>query len=288
MFPKNQIHILAGASGAGKTTLILQLIEAWAIGAIPVIPALALDAKKIAYVAADRAQASLGERLNKIPNVQFYSLVDDKTFCLDWLRQGDIALRRVMDRLKPFDFLILDPIAPFLMGSLIDFRSVMISLIHISRVTLEREATTLATHHLTKARSDYQFLRPQDRISGSAAFHGYSGTQMILIEGKESGADCDTFVYSPHEEPPSEWKLRRAVDGGFIPYVTEDALATHAVQLISLLPKGRPLTITEISAAVDSLSLSRATLYRVLESLTNKGLLSRSGRGVYVSSTVSE
>ena len=98
------------------------------------IPALMLDATKIAYVAADRAQQNLEKKLN-MPNVRFYSLVDDKTFNLDWLRQGDIALRRVLDRLGSFDLLILDPIAPFTMGSLVDYRSVMISLIHIGRIT---------------------------------------------------------------------------------------------------------------------------------------------------------
>lgn len=245
------------------------------------IPALMLDATKIAYVAADRAQQNLEKKLN-MPNVRFYSLVDDKTFSLDWLRQGDIALRRVLDRLGSFDLLILDPIAPFTMGSLVDYRSVMISLIHIGRIAISLGATILATHHSTKARSDFNFLRPQDRISGSGAFQGYSGTQMVLTEGRESGVDYDTFVMIPHEEPASEYKLKRAEDGGFVPYLVEEAMSQHALAVLGLLPRGEPLTAREISLHCQPLGLSRTTLYRVLEFLTTSKLLSRSGRGVYI------
>ena len=50
-----QIHILAGASGAGKSSLIIQQLAAWYHGTSPLIPELSLDSfNRIAWVAADR------------------------------------------------------------------------------------------------------------------------------------------------------------------------------------------------------------------------------------------
>lgn len=218
VLPRKQISILTGASGAGKTTLLLQALQAHIRGKAE-FPMMFGDAKHIGIVIADRTSTETLERLEHLgiaKDIQLYGIADDRELNLKLLENPDLLFKACVGQFNPQpDVLVLDPIMLFMDGSSLDYKLVAKSLIRMARWCVDNNATIVATHHSAKARSDFAFLRPQDRISGSAAFQGYSGTQMVLIEGKEKGEDHDRLVLVPHLSPMEDYKLMRRDDGYF-------------------------------------------------------------------------
>ena len=207
---RRQVHILAGASGSGKSTLLLQCIRDKRRG---VDAPIGFAGDRIAYAVMDRAADDLRDRaLRWHLQVPMYSLCDDpviaeKDFIM--LYKPNLLMNRVMECFKrnstdelPFDVLVLDPIILLMEGSTNDYRDVARSLIRLGWYAAMNNITILATHHATKAKTETGFMRAQDRILGSAAFQGYSGTQMILIDGPEQSSSNTSLHLIPHTAPP--------------------------------------------------------------------------------------
>lgn len=261
---KKQIHILAGASGAGKTTLLLQALQAWDQGRpYP----LSFTASRVGYIVADRTVEETEEkaaRLGISKRVEFYGLVDDDGFTLELLTNPTLTLNHVIKQLHhPFDLLILDPIMIFMEGSTNQYHQVAKSLLYISRMAKKKGITILATHHAAKPRSDFHFLRPQDRILGSAAFQGYSGTQMVLIEGNEEKMSADALYLIPHDGPPEEYNFVRGHGGWF------EQVTMPEENFLASLPE--EFSTRDALLAGQAADLSRATIYRELAKLEKKG-----------------
>jgi RecA-family ATPase len=218
ILPPKQVSILAGASGSGKTTLILQALLAHERGdKFPI--QFPKDVKSFGVVIADRTKDEAQVHVNKLglTCAEVYGIADDASLPTSLVHKSETLLSEVIKRFKhSHQVIILDPIMLFMEGSSIDYKQVAASLIRLSRYCIHQNLAILATHHAAKSRSDFTFMRPQDRISGSAAFQGFSGTQMVLIEGLEGGSDFDRFIAIPHLTPKEEYKLTRGKDGYFV------------------------------------------------------------------------
>jgi len=267
--------ILAGASGSGKTTLVLQAIQAWQREQpFPI----QFNATKCAYIVADRTKGEVEDKANALGlDIEIYGLVDDRTFKLELLQDPESALLEALSRLKhPYDLLVLDPLMLFIRGNALDYRAVAMALIRLNRKAADKKITIIATHHASKARSDFSFMRAQDRILGSAAFQGYSGTQMILIEPEEGKADVHCFVSVSHTAAKVVTFLERTSDGWFVP---SDKVG---VPLVEAMREGAPVTITELREIGEKQKMSQATLYRCLGSCIKEGLVMKVGHGLYM------
>lgn len=219
--PRKQISILAGASGAGKTTLLLQAIASWAKGSI-LFPEFTWDGEKgVAYIVSDRTCDELNSRVATldIPSdkIEVYSVLDDLKVKEVELLAPKLLLTRILnERLKqPFDLLVLDPLAVFMTGNPNNYQHAAASLFWLNRIAIERNITIIALHHATKARSDFKFRRPQDRISGSSALLGFSGSQIVMAPAAEDATEYDTLYITPHTMPPMMIELERGQDGYF-------------------------------------------------------------------------
>ena len=217
VLPVNQFSLLVGASGSGKTTLILQAWysherhEPFVIGFPPHI-------ERVAYIAADRTKEEPEERAAylQLKNIEFYGITDDEKLNYDLVHQPRSLWDRTVQQFKhPFQMMIVDPIALFVDGNLNDFKHVAITLMRWNRYCKQSNITMLGLHHTTKQRADNRFLRPQDRVSGSGAFPGYSGTQCVLVEGIEDGLDYEQLIIIPHKTPKEYYSLNRRRDGYF-------------------------------------------------------------------------
>lgn len=216
--PKGQISILAGASGAGKTTLLMQAISSWAKGEVLFPEFTWAGEKGLAYIAADRPikeVIDLSKRLGiNEEKVEFYGLVDDKTVTSQLLSSPMVLFKFVLSKItRPFDILVLDPIGIFVDGSINNYNHVARTLIPMNQMACEKDITIIATHHARKARTDFKYSRPQDRIAGSTAFLGYSGTQMVLVPGAEEGVREDVLYIVPHTMESSKVFMERGQDG---------------------------------------------------------------------------
>lgn len=287
--PFQQVSILAGASGAGKSTLLTQEVAAWAkgepfTGIINWPP----NIERIAYLVADRTKDEIEGRFTDLgvgsERIELYGIQDDLTFNLNLLNEPDKALRGAVGRFsKPFQMLVIDPIAIFIDENTNDFRKVAISLLKMGRFAIERGITILATHHATKQRTDFSFKRPQDRISGSGAFQGFSGTQMVLIEGMEDGAAYDTLWVKSHTLPPMSSQLTRGEKGLFVSHHSKEQAEggdyAKFEQFVSTLTTVTP--ITSFHAWGDSNNLSHPTIFRWITRMVSENKLKKTSRGLY-------
>ena len=222
-FPPHQIHILAGASGSGKTTLLLQALASWERGQ-PFLSTV-VPSKGVAYLVGDRTREEVDERVRhvKLERVKVFGIVDDLRNATSRIKALKYTPEKGLRDLiqegfgdYDFDILVIDPIFLFLQGKIIDYQDIALSLITLNQFATERNLTLFAAHHATKARTDFTFKRSQDRISGSSAFQGFSGTQMILIDTAESGLSTYDLHVIPHTMPPRTHAFVRGEDGYFI------------------------------------------------------------------------
>ena len=275
MLPRKQISILAGASGAGKTTLVLQAIQHWQREQpFPI----QFNATNCAYIVADRTKDEVDQRAEALGlDIEIYGIVDDRKFRRELLNEPEQALTEALSRFKrPYDLLIIDPLMLFIKGNALDYRAVAIALIGLNRLAVDKNITICATHHASKARSDFSFLRPQDRILGSAAFQGFSGTQMVLIEPEEGTTDVHTFVAVSHTAPKIVTFFERTSDGWFV------VSSRIGVPLVEAMREGTPVTIQELREIGEKQKMSQATLYRCLGASIKEGLVMKVGHGLYM------
>jgi hypothetical protein len=236
------------------------------------------SARNCAYIVADRTKAEVEDKVKKLGlDIQLYGIVDDRKFKLELLHDPEAALWEAMSRFHaPYDLLVIDPMMLFIRGNALDYRAIALALIHLNRMASDKDMTLLATHHASKARSDFSFLRPQDRILGSAAFQGYSGTQMVLIEPEEGKSDVHVFISVSHTEPKEITYLERNSDGWFIP---SDKVG---VPLVQEMQEGVPVNVKELRDIAQKQRMSPATLYRTLGSCIKEGLVMKVGHGMYM------
>lgn len=224
ILPLHQFSLLVGPSGCGKTTLTLQMWKHHEKGKpFPVM--LDPSIKRAAIVLADRtsSEAETRSKYLGIDSLEIYGIVDDTNLDLNVIRDPLKLWGHILRTLKTDpQLIIIDPIALFMEGSLIDYKSVAITLIRFNQYAMKYKTTLLGLHHTAKQRADNKYARPQDRVSGSGAFPGYSSTQCIMVEGLESGNEYDELIIIPHMTPRENYTLMRKEDGYFI-WVVENA-----------------------------------------------------------------
>lgn len=219
ILPPNQFSVLAGASGAGKTMLLLQAWrehEAKRYGfPLSFDPAIT----RAAIICADRSSDDTHRHIKNlgIKNLEVYGIVDDWTLPTKLIRNNKPQLWiEVLKRIKSKPpLLFIDPLGLFMEGKLIDYSNVAASFIEFNRFAKSRNVTILGVHHTNKARSDVTFYRAQDRASGSGAIAGFSSSQYILLQMGENRKNYDTLTVVHHTAPPEEYELTRKQDGFF-------------------------------------------------------------------------
>jgi len=244
--PRHELSLFAGASGVGKTTLLLQAVAALQRGQ-PFFGMETDPTVKVGYFAADRTwdaylqvATSMGvdnDRLSvislidslHIPGVDLTTLHNNPSRILynglAWLHQ------------QQCNFIIVDPLILFLGCDVRSYHQVAAGLIAISRWCKLHQVTILGTHHAAKARTDYGYKRPQDRISGSAALLGFSSTQIFLDAPNENDLTYYRLTIVSHTAPMQELQLQRDVTAGG-PFVlhspTSDPVMSRVLSSIPL------------------------------------------------------
>lgn len=276
LLPRGQIHIAQGASGSGKTTILMQAIQAWQLRQqFPI----EFDTRGVAYVVADRNEKQVKDLANRLGlNIEIYSFVGDFKLSIHMLDDPDALLTHCMSQFKkPYDLLVLDPLMPFMKSSNLDYRGVMKSLIPFSRMATKRNLAILGVCHSTKTRTDFKFARVQDRISGSSAFSAYSDTQIALVEGIELGEPTSLLEITSHTAPRVSYRLIRNEQGFF--EVLDERRA--------LLGKLRGAFETDEASTSGLLAFAqnngvpRSTVFNWINKLEKEGKLTKTKRGIY-------
>ena len=289
--PPREVSVLAGASGSGKSTLLLQMLHAWTTGHnfIDIPP----PSQGLSYIAGDRSIHSLYHRAADIgldmTTIPHASMIDNNDIDIRMFQYDALSLLfNMLDKLKGPLF-IVDPLIIFLGVDLNRYHLVAPALFRLNRYCQDKGYTLLGTHHTTKARSDFSFLRPQDRISGSSALSAFTSTQIALTAPDEVAGDntmnaARLDIVSHIAAPETHW-LSRDKKGLY------SALGPQAESILQQcgpvglavyqdIPDGAQLPTTTILSTLEGVA-SRATVFRQLEKLCSIGVLSKALRGHY-------
>lgn len=287
ILPAQEVSILAGASGAGKTTLIMQMLSALQANT-PVWGHAAQRNLRIGYIAADRSWRSYQKTAAlssfDLEYIQVRTLVDDAALNLkDFERSPIDELERIIGTMLPMDLIVVDPLVVFLGVDTNKYHLNAARLIRLNKLCLANRVTLLGTHHATKARSDYSFKRAQDRISGTSALLGFTSTQLFLASPQETGREDNYYEWHiiSHHAAPKILLLTR--ENGVFEHVGEESTAPQplADRLLSLFFKQEaPLSRHDIQASLQSYA-SRATIDRLLSRSVDSKLLIRDSYGSY-------
>lgn len=299
ILPAGGISLLAGSPGVGKTALLATFLRDLLKG-LPVFGRQPTRIPGLGVINTDRGWAEgagLWFARAGFPDVAYYSLADDATLPIKRLRKKwerlDLLFEAI-DRLAlPWgSVIVVDPVALFLGGNLIDYDTCAVACYEIRRMLRIRGLTMIATAHAKKlaANKKDRYLRLQDQILGSTALFGFTDTQMYLAAPDELQEDYYVFLWQPHMLPAESFMLKRDDQGLFMPYADaigatrESKRSAQDESILQLLPAdGAILALGAIleAAMAQGIPLSRRTIIRILERLMKAGLIDHAGYGCY-------
>jgi AAA domain len=284
LLPANSIHLLAGAPGAGKTTLAAWLLRELRDGQ-PVFGYPSHPPAAMAVLVADRGWSSHAQWFAAVglADIPHYSLHDDAGFRWDRLKHADGWMATLLDALTwklgalpPGSLLLVDPLTVFLGGDMINYNRIFAALGVLGQLCVARRLTILGTAHASKQRGGpFQYTRPQDRILGSTALVGCADTVFYLATPAETQNDWCELTWTPHHAPAASRRLRRNQDTGLFEFLEDEAPATVVCREgIVLEAVGlAPTPIRAILRAASAHGLSRTTVYRTLNALADEQLI---------------
>lgn len=288
IIPAKGVSLLAGASGVGKTTLLAE----WAVrfrDGKSIFGHATQPPSFIGCLVVDRRWSSHRQWFEAagFPDIPHYSYQDDAE--LNWgrfhLKTDLIALlERGLDAIRaPHGALVIvDPIAMFVPGNLIDYKMSAIGLAMIGRLCEARGITLIGTAHMGKQKGDekHRYKRPQDRILGSSALAGFTDTQMYLLGPDDTDEEYYGFGWIPHHAPAQTFELQRDPGSGlFVPYFSHDR-DFELFGIMKTIPTERTgIPTKDIVEATETLRLSKATTYRYLAELKKLGYLAQPKAG---------
>jgi len=286
---RGSLNLFCGASGVGKSALLATLMRDLRDGRL-IFGHQPGTITGLGIVLTDRPWNQGAQQWFEragFPEIRYYSLLDDRSFSLSKLRRkherAQFALEFV-DKLKlPAGAVIaLDPGGQFFGGSLLDFDTCASAAQELTRGLSDRDQALLTLLHTPKAKNDPRsgYIRPQDRVLGSAALGAYSATQLVLISPEELDKPYYQFSWHSHLTKAEVFYLDRDEHGLFVPYSGADE--GNCQRVLLLFPDdGTEVAFRVLLELAEAIPLSKATLKRVLEVLMEQERVAKVKHGVY-------
>lgn len=297
--PAWQPHFLSGPPGGGKTCLLASVVKALLAGE-PVFGKQAQPIPFVGLIAADR-EWSDGQQWYQAagcPPLPYFSLVDSDV-PTSKLKKPGYPLQLLDDILTehfkapPNALLIIDPISYWTGGDMNRYMQVYLAMLDLNRFCLRHHVTIIGLAHTGKQKADSKerYARPQDRINGSAALLGCSGTQMALETPDQTDSEYYRFTWVPHHAPAESFDLERDEATGLFLEVGKPASDQPTFpgvkwpDVLTLIPEAPRSPITPklllSIAAKKRIAISRPTLYRCLQTWLDGGLIEQTAPGFY-------
>lgn len=203
--PKNQLHLLAGPTHGGKSTLAAQLVAALVRGTEWFGLQPPYFAGEIAVFVTDRSWTDSGHWYRRLGlRIPYWSILDHESTSLRELFAGttktvthsawqDYLQTVVEEKLKlgPDSLLLIDVVNPLMGGEINSYDRVFAALGDLNRYLQRRKVTCIGVGHAGKVKGNQadRYARAIDRIAGSAAMLGAAGTAMHVAVEEETGVE---------------------------------------------------------------------------------------------------
>ena len=293
LIPFGSICTFSGASGVGKTAFIAGTITVLQRGE-PLFGHQTNPPPKIGLLVSDRPWRDHAQWFEKagcgdLPHVSLRDIDDYQWKLFREYKAEDVASKLfggLLDALDlpPGSLVIVDPLPLFLSGRLIDYKDVAISFGLLDQQLRKRQLTMLGVFHVSKQkanRSD-RYLRPQDRILGSAALIGYSETSFYLLSPEEAEHHAYEFGAIAHQLPPITLQYKRNDHGLFVPAHELDGINQEEQAFNCFPPIGESVSASIIIDKVKrTLGCAETWAKKLIGRLLEDGRVKRLGRGLY-------
>lgn len=281
--PRREVHIFAAASGAGKTTLMFQILDDL-IECRPVFDSPTFPISPV-YLCNDRSRDDIKRTFERVrPRNKFpvYSTLTDPEFAQCHTPADCIRKAKLLH--PESDFLVLDPIS-YAVENVNSAKDVARLLRHLTNICQELNLTIVLVHHTAKVKTDSSYAQPRQRMSGCAAWGGYSNLNLIFEEEDEKDPTNPfrTIYICPRNGEDRTYRLMKDESGCFVaaPRNDEDPAQRRKLddQIFNTLPHG-DLTAAQIFDALGG--RTNGVVYRNIERWIKLGALEKTGqRGRY-------
>jgi RecA/RadA recombinase len=280
VLPSEEVHLIAGPSGGGKTTWLLQMIADWQARK----PILGYSSNPVpfVYVACDRSEATMLETLERVgcPDIPLVSLVDGLG-----ARTLEVAIEKARVINSTAEMLFLDGFATLLpSGDHNNYSSVSNFLIRSTRLCKANGLTMEGVMHTAKVKEKEQYLNSRQRIHGSAAWAAFAET-IIVIEPvcPEDPANQERSLYLlPRNAPEAKFSFILDSRGRFVEHNIDQEVAFAKLDfMLSKLPPGSPFSTAQAHEWADKQEVGRSTAERWVKATIEAGKIERTTRGNY-------
>jgi len=288
ILPSQEVHLLGGPSGAGKTTWLFQMLhDQWKLGGT--ILGKAVFPVPYVYISADRSNKGVKRTMFRagINNeaVAFMSLMNFPD-----VRTVPQAIDKVLLVKPEAKLFFIDGcmgLIPPRRDNSSDggFKHISMFLADLCRLCQSKDITMVLIVHSPKQKEDSRYTNPRERVMGSAAWAAFTET-VILMEpmqpiSKET-AHCRTLICLPRNAAASftDWEFNSR---GRLVERSDEVEDTIIGAWLDSLPYPGSFTTDQFFAVMEK-SMSRATIYRWLERLVkDKDLVhDKKGHWTYV------
>lgn len=277
ILPANEVHLLGGSSGSGKTTFTFQVfLSQWQKGEA----FFGHDSHPVpyVYVSLDRSRSSVTRTLERL------GLVNEITriVCQEEVPEETLTVESVLKsaiRAYPDSRLVIVEGFQLLAGEKGNgYTSVGKVLKKAARLCSQHRLTLIGVCHSPKMKIDEGFQHPREMIMGSVSWGAYSDTIITLNLDEMTG--IINVAIMPRNAASERHEMRFGQNGVLEPVVHKSKRGFIA-QRIEALAEGRPITRDEIRGWGKASSISLRTVDAAISSCLENKVLEVIGNGIY-------
>lgn len=284
ILPFGEIHIIAGASGVGKTTWGFQFLHDLAQGR----PILGYPSHPVPfiYVSCDRSHESVVETLERleidpatIPYIDARTIPDDGTDSFDKLIVASRALVPGVRLIFVEAFSLMIPQK----GSHLDFYRMTARYLASVAKRLARERLILiGTVHSPKQREDAKIIDPRQSILGTVAWGAFVETIIVIQRVNPMNTkDQNRQLYLlPRNAREQSYEYDLDERGRFVE-IHPEIVCNSMDEAVDRWAAGFEIGYEKFQTQATRLGISRSTLDRWLHQKVDGGVLRRVAKGVY-------
>jgi hypothetical protein len=284
---KRQLSLMAGPSGVGKTTFLIQMLKDWQQGK-KLFDLYESYPANFLYVSNDRTGENLDVTKYRL-GVDFPSLV-----MMDMARppdkiEGVIRIARALD--PKVELIILDTILDFFKGNINDYQDVKDFLQQTTKLCGKNKVTILGIGHSPKLKEGESYPDPRNKLLGSSAWPAFVDT-IFVFDAVGEGLDDRKYRVRllPRNSGEKEFWFVKDEKGLFVPTIPEKEkeLARKETLKMFMMDRfldskevGREWETKEAMAWGEKKGLSAKTIQRWLEQIVMDRRAEKNARGVY-------